>query len=261
MEFLEKNCKSPSIIATLALSLLSLTGCEREASDRQSVGTPLHSEAGSSADSGPQFRAVDFSTPDTAYCSPFRDWDPELIAFETEVLELSNAVRAQGQDCGSQGSFGPAPALKLNSALNCAARAHSTYMRDNQVFDHVGPDGQSPGDRIALTGYRVRRWGENIAYGYPTPEAVVEGWKNSEGHCANLMRASYTQMGVGAVRGGDRRIHWTQVLAVGEDLEPRFEDPAGPGTDPTPAPLFGSGAAFLLALGLGRALYGARRLA
>lgn len=256
MRVFDKIFKTRSIVATAALLLVSLTGCEREASDRQSVGTPLSSD-----DSSSQFRAVDFSTPDTAYCSPFRDWDPELIAFESEVLALSNALRAQGLDCGSQGSFPPVPPLKLNSALNCAARAHSTYMRDNLILDHVGPEGQSPGDRIALTGYRTRGWGENIAYGYATPQEVVEGWKTSEGHCVNLMRPRYNQMGVGVVLGSVRQIHWTQVMAVGDDLEPQFKQPSGPGTDPTPAPLFGPGAVFLLALGLGRALYGARRLA
>lgn len=245
------------MVALAALSLFPLQACEREASTPQAVGTALDSNEDSPASSS-QFRAIDFATPDTPYCAPFRDWDPGLIAFETEVVALSNALRAQGLDCGSRGSFAPAPPLKLNSALTCAARAHSTYMRDKQVFDHVGPDGQSPGDRIALTRYPVTSWGENIAYGYPTPQAVVAGWKDSEGHCANIMRPHFTQMGVGAVRGGGRGLHWTQVMATGEDLEPRFEDP---GTDPKPAPLFGSGAALLLALGLGRALYGARRLA
>lgn len=210
----------------------------------------------SSQQAGPSqnaFRAVDFAMPNTAYCQPFRDWDPEVIAWEREVLERSNELRATGLDCGELGSFAPAPPLVLNSALTCAARAHSRYMSESGIFDHLGPEGETPGDRINQTGYPVSSWGENIAFGFPTPESVVAGWRTSDSHCANLMRPHYTQMGVGFVVGDPAKYHWTQVLATGEDLPPNFEGP------PLTAPVLGGMGAFLLCLGLGRAAYGARR--
>ena len=43
--------------------------------------------------------------------------------------------------------------------------------------------------------------------GYATPEAVMNAWMNSPGHRANILNASYTQIGVGYVADGN---YWTQ---------------------------------------------------
>ncbi len=39
--------------------------------------------------------------------------------------------------------------------------------------------------------------GENIAAGYDTPESVVEGWMNSEGHRRNILNESYDYFAIG----------------------------------------------------------------
>jgi uncharacterized protein YkwD len=60
-------------------------------------------------------------------------------------------------------------------------------------------------------------WGENIAQGYPSPEDVVEGWMDSDGHCSNIMAAAFSLIGVGyypgeaSGMGFSRDAHyWTQ---------------------------------------------------
>ena len=58
-------------------------------------------------------------------------------------------------------------------------------------------------------GLSYRSAGENIAYGYRTPQAVVNGWMNSSGHRANILNASYTKIGVGYVASGN---YWTQMF-------------------------------------------------
>ena len=40
-------------------------------------------------------------------------------------------------------------------------------------------------------------WGENIAAGYASPEAVMSGWMNRSGHRANILNCNYTEIGVG----------------------------------------------------------------
>lgn len=35
------------------------------------------------------------------------------------------------------------------------------------------------------------------AAGYSTPEAVVQGWMNSQGHKANILSTNYSKIGVG----------------------------------------------------------------
>lgn len=131
-------------------------------------------------------------------------------SFEEQVLELVNAQRAAGADCGSAGVFDPAGPLTMNADLRCAARTHSQDMADRDYFDHTNPEGESPGDRIDATGYQWRSWGENIAWGQRTPEEVVDAWMNSDGHCSNIMNAGFSEIGVGYAEGNV----WTQKFAT-----------------------------------------------
>ncbi len=82
-------------------------------------------------------------------------------------------------------------------------------MKQNNYFDHDGLDGSSAGDRMERQGYEWWSWAENIAYGYRTPEAVVEGWLNSPGHRANIMNCNLKDIGVGHFE-----TYWTQNFGV-----------------------------------------------
>lgn len=149
--------------------------------------------------------------PSNAYCDPVAAWDEAWAAFEEEVVTLMNVERAQGADCGSAGVFEPATALTMDPALRCAARKHSLDMSTRDFFGHTDPDGDGPGDRIEAAGYVPLLWGENIASGYSSPQAVVDGWMGSDGHCANIMNANFTDVGVGYYEGN----LWT--AAFGDD--------------------------------------------
>ena len=82
-------------------------------------------------------------------------------------------------------------------------------MKDARYFSHTSPTYGTPFQMIRAFGLSYRSAGENIAMGYATPAAVVEGWMNSAGHCANILNASYTQIGVGYVASGH---YWTQMF-------------------------------------------------
>jgi uncharacterized protein YkwD len=115
-----------------------------------------------------------------------------------EVTRLTNLERAKA-GCG---------ALRIDSRLTAAAQAHSEDMVDRDYFSHTSPDGEGPGDRAAAAGYP--NWsGENIAAGYPTAAAVVQGWMNSAGHRANILNCQSKATGVGY---DARRDMWTQMF-------------------------------------------------
>lgn len=118
---------------------------------------------------------------------------------EDEVLYLVNARRAAGANCGSAGTFGPAPALTENSPLTNAARGHSLDMATNDFFSHVSSDGRTLTDRVRAAGYTGGYLGENITAGTitDTPAEAVAQWMNSPPHCAAIMNATYRQAGVG----------------------------------------------------------------
>lgn len=143
-------------------------------------------------------------------CPAVSTWAAASVQFEDQVLALTNGHRADGAGCGDAGVFEPTHSLTMNSDLGCAARSHSLDMATRDFFDHVNLDGEDPGERIAATGYTASAWGENIAWGQATPEQVVAGWMNSPGHCANIMRPAFTEVGIGHHTSNT----WTQVFAA-----------------------------------------------
>jgi uncharacterized protein YkwD len=138
-----------------------------------------------------------------------------LPDFKTEALRLVNARRAAGASCRSNGNFPPAPPLRWQTQLAEAAYGHSRDMATRDYFSHTSQDGRSLSQRVSAVGYGWSALGENIAAGYGSVQAVVDGWMASDGHCANLMRSSYTEMALACARdeGSTYRLYWTQVLA------------------------------------------------
>jgi uncharacterized protein YkwD len=74
-------------------------------------------------------------------------------------------------------------------------------MGENEYFDHTNLAGESPFVRMGDAGYQGRTMGENIAKGQQTPEEVVNGWIDSDGHCSNIMNEGFTEIGVGYWEG------------------------------------------------------------
>jgi uncharacterized protein YkwD len=152
--------------------------------------------------------------PDNAYCNPVSNWDPAWVALELEVLELVNQARAQGGNCGTEGNFPPSGPLTINPALTCAARVHSLDMAENDFFSHTNLQGQGPGWRLGQAGYNGNGWGENIAAGYGSPQQVVSGWLDSDGHCSNMLNPGFSQIGIGYAYGAGSSYghYWTQAF-------------------------------------------------
>ncbi|MGQ3051228.1 MAG: CAP domain-containing protein [Roseateles sp.] len=140
-----------------------------------------------------------------------------LPNFEADMLAAVNAHRRSGANCGARGAFPAAPELTWNAALTQAAVAHSDDMVVNNFFSHTGSNGSSAGDRATAAGYTWRSVGENIAAGQPSIAVVVDGWMKSDGHCANLMNATFRDIGVACVAGNANttyRTYWSQELGT-----------------------------------------------
>jgi uncharacterized protein YkwD len=119
---------------------------------------------------------------------------------ETDVVNLLNQLRA-GMSLSQ---------LKCDDKATQAARGHSQNMCDLDFFSHDDPLGQDAGDRLKAVGATFTGWGENIAMGYKTPEAVHQAWIDSPGHYKNLIKATWTRIGVGYVLCNSKTPYWTQ---------------------------------------------------
>ena len=122
-----------------------------------------------------------------------------ISAYEAEVIRLVNEIRRQN-------GLGE---LTASAELSHVARLKSQDMHDKGYFDHTSPTYGSAFDMLRSFGISYRTAGENIAYGYSTTQAVVDAWMNSSGHRANILNASYTQIGVGHVQDGN---YCTQIF-------------------------------------------------
>ncbi len=109
--------------------------------------------------------------------------------------------------CGTT-PFAAAEPLTVDERLQAAAQRHSEDMDANEFMGHVGSDGSGVGERATREGYTWSWIGENVAAGYTTPEGVMAAWLASPGHCSNVMRPEFVDLGVG--RAG---YSWTQVFA------------------------------------------------
>lgn len=125
--------------------------------------------------------------------------DDAVARYEAEVLRLVNDIRRQNG----------LSALQSDWELARVARYKSQDMADNRYFSHTSPTYGSPFQMLKSFGLSYRTAGENIAYGYATPQAVVNGWMNSSGHRANILNPAYTKLGVGYVPQGH---YWTQLF-------------------------------------------------
>ncbi|MCZ1003712.1 CAP domain-containing protein [Streptomyces mirabilis] len=113
------------------------------------------------------------------------------------VLALVNSERGK-VGCSS---------LTLNAKLSKAAQDHSADMASHQNMSHTGSDGSDPGQRITTAGYTWSAYGENVAFGYSTPEEVMAGWMSSPGHKRNILDCGFKEIGIGLAQPGS---YWTQ---------------------------------------------------
>jgi uncharacterized protein YkwD len=126
-------------------------------------------------------------------------------ALETAALEAVNEARIR------EGL----PALTDTPQLRDLARLHSLDMARRGRLTHRGSDGREVDGRAARHGIDFAYIGENVGRnrGYHDPAAkAVLGWLASPGHRANILKPEYTHTGVGARRGEDGYVYFTQVF-------------------------------------------------
>lgn len=104
-----------------------------------------------------------------------------------EVFRLVNEARA---DAGR-------PPMVWDSALARAAQDHAEDMVANGYFAHTSQDGRTFSNRADQAGYDAFASGENIARGHSTPESVMAGWMNSDGHRRNILSEGSNEIGIG----------------------------------------------------------------
>lgn len=123
----------------------------------------------------------------------------EVHPYVLRIVELVNEERAKAG---------------LNPVTLDMAAATAAQVRAQEIvssFSHTRPNGSSFATALKEQGVSYRTAGENIAWGQRSPEAVMEGWMNSSGHRANILKESFTHIGVGYYQENGVN-YWTQLF-------------------------------------------------
>ena len=120
--------------------------------------------------------------------------------YVTEILNLVNEERAKAG----------LSALTLDMNITAAANVRAKEIK--QSFSHTRPDGSSFSTALKEQGVSYRGSGENIAWGQKSPEQVMNGWMNSDGHRANILNKNFTSMGVGYHQDENGVNYWVQLF-------------------------------------------------
>lgn len=122
----------------------------------------------------------------------------EALTISEGILELVNAHR-QSIDKSS---------LIRNTTADDLAAEHTNYMIAQQRISHDDFSARFQSLKQDVNAYGA---GENVAYGYPTAETVMEGWINSPGHKANI-EGNFTHIGIAAIKNSEGVYYYTQLF-------------------------------------------------
>lgn len=114
-----------------------------------------------------------------------------------EVLDKVNAER-RARGLGE---------LEMSASLLEAAMIRAVEVKS--YFSHYRPNGQS------FESVNSKIDDENIAWGYPTPTRVMNGWMSSTPHYNNITTYGYKSVGIGAVKINGT-MYWTQEFSFYE---------------------------------------------
>jgi len=93
------------------------------------------------------------------------------------------------------------PPLSRNQILDRAATLKAEDMAANGYFAHNSPDGVTPWHWFQEVGYVYAHAGENLAVYFSDSDEVVKAWMNSPTHRANIVNATYQEIGIGTSKG------------------------------------------------------------
>jgi uncharacterized protein YkwD len=106
------------------------------------------------------------------------------------------------------------PVFLRSAILMRAAQTQADQMAQTGVLAHDVPGTAYPTlkSRLEAVQYKMSAAGENIAEGYRGAPEVVSGWMTSPGHRANILSATYTELGTGVARARDGKTYYVQVF-------------------------------------------------
>lgn len=154
-----------------------------------------------------------------------KDADPVAEIDLTLKQQIAQKILAKTNTIRSENGLS---ALVQNDDMDELAEIHSVNMVTFDFFDHVDHQQKTPSDRADDLNFSWSSIAENIGYvpwfenvsgcgdtrsAEAISECVVEGWRNSPGHYANMI-GNFSELGVGVAFTQDSLAYFTQVFRI-----------------------------------------------
>lgn len=154
-----------------------------------------------------------------------KDADPVAEVDLTLKQQIAQKILAKTNTIRSENGLS---ALVQNDDMDELAVIHSVNMVTFDFFDHVDHQQKTPSDRADNLNFSWSSIAENIGYvpwfenvsgcgdtrsAEAISECVVEGWRNSPGHYANMI-GNFSELGVGVAFTQDSLAYFTQVFRI-----------------------------------------------
>ncbi|CEJ73335.1 Ca-chelating serine protease [[Clostridium] sordellii] len=120
-------------------------------------------------------------------------------SFEMQTIDLINSERDKND----------LDRLTFSEKAKISSEKHSEDMKENNYFDHLNKENETPFDRMKKEDIIYSIAGENIAAGQINSVYAHEALMNSLGHRRNIL-GDYENVGVGVSFGGHYKIYYTQ---------------------------------------------------
>ncbi len=124
------------------------------------------------------------------------------ISYSPLELEIANLIQVH------RDSLGLSPLGILNT-VSGVAKGHTTYMIEAGRISHDNFEQRV----FTLINYiGAKSVGENVAYGYITAEAAVNGWLNNEEHRKIIENPNFTHFGISTGVNSENKNYFTQIF-------------------------------------------------
>lgn len=138
------------------------------------------------------------------------------LSYSTDISasRLASATNAVRVENGSN-------VLRLNNKLVQAAQDKADDMSKNNYWSHITPSGKQPWDFIKSAGYNYQKASENLAYGFTSTEATINGWLNSPSHKKAMLDKDVVEVGFGIANSPDYQDRGAQTIVVALYAQPQ----------------------------------------
>lgn len=120
---------------------------------------------------------------------------------ETEILDLVNNYR-ESKNLSK---------LQTLNIISSVATGHTDYMIQNKEVSHANFNERA---QNLITNAKAKSVSENVAFGYSSAQAAVNGWLSSDSHRKIIENPDFTHFGISTAPDDQGKNYFTHIFII-----------------------------------------------